>query len=271
MLWPAKITEIKQQPSWVHFSGGNVDVLYNSDIVSPSLANQMLNLPSLLDSLPGKQSRASGMETVWQWTPEDEQDLRLVVRQHVHGGFFGRILGGYRRLFLNPKQALNELQIALHALKHGINTACPAAIRIERRWALLHRIYYVTELIPQARNLLDICRDVSCGRLRVSPNRRKTIAGKIGRAIAHLHDAGVYHTDLNLKNILIKAMTPSPSVYIIDFKKAKLKDQIEKTEGYLNLKRLDRSIRKWPASRQVITSRERALTVRAYKNARNYG
>jgi tRNA A-37 threonylcarbamoyl transferase component Bud32 len=271
MLWPVKISEIAQNPCWAHFSKENVDLLYNADVVSSTLANQMVTLPSLLDSLPGRQSRASGMETVWQWTPGDDQNLQLVVRQHVHGGFFGRILGRYRCLFLNPKQAVNELQITLHVLKHGINTVRPAAIRIEKKWALLHRIHYVTELIPQAHNLLEICQDVSCGRLHISPSQKKTIAVQIGKAIARLHDAGVYHTDLNLKNIMIKAITSSPSVYIIDFKKAKLKDQIKRTEGYANLKRLDRSIRKWPASRQVITNSERDLTAEAYNNARSYG
>jgi tRNA A-37 threonylcarbamoyl transferase component Bud32 len=53
-----------------------------------------------------------------------------------------------------------------------------------------------------------------------------------------LHEAGVYHADLTMKNILVTA----DAVYIIDLDKARLRSSRNEHEDVANLARLNRSI-----------------------------
>jgi len=65
----------------------------------------------------------------------------------------------------------------------------------------------------------------------------------IGVCIRRFHDAGIWHADLNARNILLDA---GAGVYLIDFDRARFSPG-EKVDGKGNLKRLKRSLAKlWP-------------------------
>jgi 3-deoxy-D-manno-octulosonic acid kinase len=67
----------------------------------------------------------------------------------------------------------------------------------------------------------------------------------VGGAIRRFHDAGVWHADLNVRNILICA---GSQVFLIDFDRARYRPGT-RVNGEGNLHRLKRSLRKhWPAN-----------------------
>jgi tRNA A-37 threonylcarbamoyl transferase component Bud32 len=71
----------------------------------------------------------------------------------------------------------------------------------------------------------------------------------------HLH--GVYHADLNLKNILVRRENMEISVYVIDFDKARLYPRgVPLEQANRNLNRLLRSVRKLDPKMKVLSEED---------------
>jgi predicted Ser/Thr protein kinase len=75
----------------------------------------------------------------------------------------------------------------------------------------------------------------------MGPERLRAILKATAETVSHMHREGVYHSDLNLKNILIRKRPDSVEGYIIDFDKAKL--FLGKLPPVLAKKNLDRLLR----------------------------
>jgi len=75
----------------------------------------------------------------------------------------------------------------------------------------------------------------------------------VAESIAALHRQGVYHADLNLKNILIRAEGTDVAAYVIDFDKSKVfLDKLPAPLARKNLDRLERSVRKLDPERKFL-------------------
>jgi len=236
---------------------GKVLVVAAADALPAEGLRDLLTLPDVLRGLPGESSRAAGRTTVWRWEPAWRPEGALIVRQFVHGGALGRL---WRTLFLSSRPMLNELSVALHAQTHQVPTARPVAVRIERVFGPFLRAHYVTEEVPDARNLLEFCREAG----ELPPARRQRLARLIAGAIARMHQAGIDHGDLNLKNLLVAAREGAHEAYVIDFKKAQLQNHVGLERGLTGLVRLDRSVVKWKASRRAVSLCDRLRTLREY-------
>jgi tRNA A-37 threonylcarbamoyl transferase component Bud32 len=60
-----------------------------------------------------------------------------------------------------------------------------------------------------------------------------------------MHRNGVWHNDLNVKNILVRAEGDKPAVYVIDFDRGRLfEGAVPERAAEGNLARLHRSVRK---------------------------
>jgi len=231
--------------------------------VPPEGVSDLLRLPERLAALPAASSRARGRGTVWRWEPGWLGGRRVVVRQFVHGGALGGLRG---TLFWGARSMLHELRVAAHALAAGVPTARPIALRVQRVLGPLVTGHYLTEEVPGAEDLLALCRRGDA--LVKSAGRRQAVARAVASVVAALHDAGISHGDLNLRNLLISARHDPPRVHVIDFKKARLHTEVTLREGLRNLVRLDRSVVKWPASRRAITRADRLRTLRQYVRLR---
>jgi len=234
-------------------------------IASPQHADkidwdELMRLPAIVAPLPGRTSRQQGRPSAWEWRPSWYRGPGLVVRRYVHGGAIGPALGG---VFLGSARMRRELAIVLHALRHGVPTAPPVAVRIERVLGPFTTGYWVSEKVPGARNLLDICREAEAGASLPSPWRCRASAA-IARTVGAMHDAGIVHADLNLKNILLRDSVDGPEAFVIDFDGARLMRQVPLRARMRNLLRLERSVLKWTASRTVIGPHERVRFLRDY-------
>ena len=101
---------------------------------------------------------------------------------------------------------------------------------------------------------------------------RKWTVEKVFHSVATslrlLHREGVYHSDLNLKNILVKVEPAGVKGYIIDFDKAILfVGGLPEPLAKKNLRRLLRSALKLDPKRQYLTAAEWDTLVTWYHEA----
>lgn len=153
-----------------------------------------------------------------------------VLRHFRRGGLIGRI---NRDLYLNlgveRSRAMQEF--ALLGWMRG--KALPVPRPVAARYApvgLFYRADIITERIPEARPLAEALRDK---RLPAEVWRA------VGRVVRRLHDHGVYHSDLNCRNILLD---DQQAAWVIDFDKCERRAPGDWAQG--NLDRLERSLRK---------------------------
>ena len=237
-----------------------VTVYVNKRLWPPENIDPLFRLPRIVEDLTGFTSRSADRITVWNWQPDRVPEPGLVVRKFVHGGLLRNLTGGW---FWGTERMRNEMRLGLDAVERGVPTCRPVALRTEHAMGPFYTGYYVTERIPNSLNLRDLCRDIQEGR-RLAPQSRRLIARQIAGAIADMHDAGLVHADLNLKNVLVRNPRIRPEAFVIDLDGAQMRQDVSLSHRLDNLVRLDRSVLKWPSSRKVITLQDRLRTWKVY-------
>ncbi len=250
---------LPELPDPERYHRGNVAVCVNPDYDGPVELDDLFALPSLLESTPGISTRQPARTTCWQWCPPWHAGPGLLVRQYAHGGALGGILG---TVFPGSARMVHELRVAAYARRMDVPTARPVAVRLERVFGPFVRAHYVTENVYGTADLLGLC--ASLGAERPGPARRRRLTGRIAAAVSSMHDAGILHADLNLKNVLVRDAFDEPEVFIIDFDKARLVPGLSLRQRMSNLLRLDRSVVKWQASRRTVTIGDRLRVVLSY-------
>ncbi len=80
-----------------------------------------------------------------------------------------------------------------------------------------------------------------------------------------MHEAGIYHSDLHLKNFIVEMGEEGMgSLYIIDFDRSKIIHPLKSNKWFANLLRLDRSAEKWRPKGLWITRTDRLRFLRSY-------
>lgn len=247
-------------PGFNTFDSGNVLLHVSERYAYPSLKKDLLDLPRILTKVEGQSSRLPGRNTLWEWQPDNMDGCTLIVRQFVHGGLWGKIA---RDLFLSRNRMRKELRVHLHARTQGVPSCEPVALRTERSWGPFVRGYLVTKKVQGAVNLKTLCDRAEQG-LKMSPRQKQTLITRAAHAIAAMHDAGILHADLNVKNLLVKDHPDDPEVLVIDFDKARVKNSVPLEKRLKNLLRLDRSVLKWPSTRKMVGLTDRIRLWRDY-------
>jgi 3-deoxy-D-manno-octulosonic acid kinase len=86
---------------------------------------------------------------------------------------------------------------------------------------------------------------------------------RAGKAVRFMHDAGLYHTDLNLRNLLVDR--DRRHVFVIDFDRAQVFDEpVPPALRRRNVARLLRSIRKLDPARQYVSEEDWQSFLAAY-------
>jgi tRNA A-37 threonylcarbamoyl transferase component Bud32 len=154
----------------------------------------------------------------------------LVLRPFCRGGLMGWINPDlYLRLGADRSRSFREYRLLEWMRGQGLPVPRPVAARYAP-FGPLHRADLITLRIPDARPLADILHD------RALP---PATWATIGHTIRRMHDAGVDHTDLNCRNILLDGAS---EVWLIDFDKCRRRPP--GTWAQDNLARLTRSLQK---------------------------
>jgi 3-deoxy-D-manno-octulosonic acid kinase len=172
----------------------------------------------------------------------------VLVRRYRHGGFFRRITR--ERFFTWPPRPFRELAVTEELRRCGLRTVEVYAACVSRPVGPVYGGWLVTKLLPGAEDLWSALQSGFVERVGVDLTLRA-----VAESIRSMHRQGVYHADLNVKNILVRVEEPAVTSYIIDYDKAKL--FLGKLPAQLadkNLARLWRSARKLDPDYKVFTA-----------------
>jgi hypothetical protein len=174
---------------------------------------------------------------------------RVFVRQARRGGLLGAVLGG---LYLDLKRPLLELRAAALARSKGVGTPEPLAVRLTAAGPF-HRFTMLTREVEDAKDLLTIS-------AAATPSEKRLLLRQVSAEMRKLHEAGIYHSDLTLKNILMGR----DGIFIIDLDKAHIATGREEARDVTNLSRLNRSVVKLFGKRGPVTRTDKLRFLRCY-------
>ncbi|OQY97913.1 MAG: hypothetical protein B6D35_13605 [Candidatus Brocadia sp. UTAMX2] len=164
---------------------------------------------------------------------------RLIIRNYRHGGLFGKLLGG---IFYNENRPVNEVAINEIALQKDVLSAEVVAVIKRRLWGLFYTADFISREIPDAVDLIQLITESSGTFIQ---KFKRPVIRAIAGLLRNMHDAGIFHADLHLKNILVKHdSTGEFHAYIIDLDKSVVTEKLNIDKRMKNLLRLDRSVEK---------------------------
>jgi 3-deoxy-D-manno-octulosonic acid kinase len=172
--------------------------------------------------------------------PLPDCNLRVVVRRARHGGLFGPLLG---EVFVAPTRAARELAMSLFLRHVGVATPPVIGFVTYRVGPLLRRADVFTAEVPNAQDLGEFLASVA------DRGRRQEAWRAAARLLQTLAQNGVWHPDLNAKNVLIardpNATEPVAAVAIVlDIDRVRLVVPGDPQLAQANLERLLESLRK---------------------------
>ena len=158
-------------------------------------------------------------------------DGQWVLRRFRRGGVV-RHLVDTRYLWLGEERTRGFCEWRILARLHdaGLPVPRPVAARYQRVGPLFYSAELITHRLPDNRTLRELYADDE-----VPPG----VWQRVGAVVRRVHEAGVFHADLNAGNLLV---TPEEVVYIVDFDQARARGP-GRWRGR-NLARLKRSLQK---------------------------
>jgi tRNA A-37 threonylcarbamoyl transferase component Bud32 len=178
----------------------------------------------------------------------------MIVRELVHGGLFKKVTG---RRFLSKSRSVRELSISNYLRENGIRTPEIPAVRFIRS-GIFYSIDVITRLVPYSIDLLTWLEKLGLEQkgevLRFAQNNWQdnlftSVFYETGVLVRKMHELGVYHADLHLKNILLDdQMNP----WLLDLDKARQFPTLPDFMRQMNLNRFFRSCRKWTENGRIL-------------------
>ena len=181
----------------------------------------------------------------------------MVVRRYSHGGLLRSLT---RDLYLVGSRSFLEAALTEEIRSHGIPTIEPIGAIHHRVFGFFYRAYLLSLEIPSARNLVQYLREMPAhlSGERLAAKRRIIRSG--GLILRQFHQAGFFHADLQLKNLVLSG----GQLFLIDFDRSCRKEILSLREKTKNLLRLDRSAEKWKRKGLAITRGDRMRFFLAY-------
>jgi hypothetical protein len=190
-----------------------------------------------------------GRVTHFSYQPADAPG-RVFVRHATRGGLIGTLLGG---LYAGVGRPLRELRAAAVARTAGVGVPEPLAVLVTRVLGPFCRFTVITREVENAQDLLTFASGPDS-------HEKREVLGRVADEMRRLHESGVYHADLTMKNILLSGK----AVYIIDLDKAMLAAGRNERLDMMNLSRLNRSIVKLLGTHGTITRTDKLRFLRRY-------
>jgi diguanylate cyclase (GGDEF)-like protein/PAS domain S-box-containing protein len=178
--------------------------------------------------------------------PTTADGERWVVRHYHRGGAVARFLGD-RYLRTGRLRPFHELRALERLRALGVPAPEPVAAAVYHH-GLFYRGDLVTRWVPGSIDLAGCLFPTTSPEPRPSP---PTAMRAAGRLVRQLHDHGVLHPDLNLKNILLRAPDhghdpwTEPDALILDLDRAVIRHALTPQARRAMLDRFWRSARKW--------------------------
>jgi hypothetical protein len=186
----------------------------------------------------------------------------MMVRRYVHGGLCARIS---RSLYLGRARALIELAVSEAARSGGVRTSEAIGALAVHVWGPFWRLALMTLEISDSEDLIHYCCRVNDYPPETEATEKRGVICEAAREIRRMHDIGIRHADLHLKNLLLRRRAiGTPEVYVIDFDNATIGTPLTAPQRLSNLKRLVRSVRKVRIADAVLTEWDKVRFLRTY-------
>jgi tRNA A-37 threonylcarbamoyl transferase component Bud32 len=162
---------------------------------------------------------------------------RAVVRHNMRGGWMAKIS---KDLFVLPTRGFRELVASLRLRASGVSTPEVLAYVSYPTNVVLRRFDVATREIPNGH-------DLSVALMKVTDHdHRVMVLEAVVKLLRALTQAGAYHQDLNLKNVLLTAGEgPGLDAHVLDVDQVRFSSPGSPLVSKANLDRLVRSLRKW--------------------------
>jgi len=181
----------------------------------------------------------------------------MVVRHYSHGGLFRSLT---RDLYLFGSRSFLEAALTEEIRSHGIPTIQPIGAIHHRVFAFFYRAYLLSLEIPSARDLVQYLREIGPHPAGETLVTKRRIIRSGGLILRQFHQAGFFHSDLQLKNLVLSR----DQLFLIDFDRSYRKEILSLREKTENLLRLNRSAEKWKRKGLAITRGDRMRFFLAY-------
>lgn len=155
---------------------------------------------------------------------------QLVLRHYHRGGLIGRVLKDlYVWMGLARTRPWQEMQLLATLWRMGLPVPAPVAARVVRK-GMWYQADLITARLPDVMPLADVVQELPVVALQ-----------QVGKTIRRFHDAGLYHVDLNPRNIVINRVTEE--VFLLDFDRCRLfATPLDPLRRRKNLDRLHRAL-----------------------------
>ena len=166
----------------------------------------------------------------------------VVLRQYLRGGWAAKFSRqGYFFTSVSRSRPFREFYLLAALCQKGLPVPRPVAALIQHH-GMISTGAILTARISSAQTLADIFTDDHS-----FPGRADNFWSSVGQCVRQFHNAGVWHADLNARNILVNA---DWQISLIDFDRARYKPG-KVINGQANLNRLKRSLDKlWPQEKR---------------------
>lgn len=169
---------------------------------------------------------------------------RMIIKHYQHGGFFRKIT---RDIFFGNLRPFRELALLEAASQKGVPVPEVIAARVDRIFGPLYKGEIAYKEIPDSANLLEYLKRLNERLVKEKISQKREIIKSLAETIKKMHTSGIYHGDLNVKNVLIQNIGKEIRVYLVDFDCSKIKDSLTLRARINNLARFNRSCEKWEA------------------------
>ncbi len=188
-----------------------------------------------------QQKHGRGQVFFFQWTTHNSAETSQLqrsektyaLRHYRRGGLVAKLSeDSFIYTGLENTRCYQELYILDFLQNHNVHVPAPLAGMVTRKgW--LYCADLITEVIKDSVELHE--------QLKLS-GINSALWYEIGAEIKKMHDIGVCHEDINVKNILLQSQRSNTQIYLIDFDKCSIKQHGKWKEA--NLARFRRSLDK---------------------------
>jgi 3-deoxy-D-manno-octulosonic acid kinase len=186
-----------------------------------------------------------------------EDGKRMVLRQYSHGGLLRAITGN---LYFFGARSFRELALTEEIRSYGIPTISSIGAIHHRIFFPFYQAYFLSLEVLRALDLIQYFQEIGTHLSRENLSLKRKTIRSTGLLIRQFHQAGFFHGDLQLKNILVAG----DQLLLIDFDHSYRKTTLSIQERMKNLLRLNRSVEKWKRLGLPITRTDRWRLFLAY-------
>jgi len=186
-----------------------------------------------------------------------DHEKRMIIRQYSHGGIFRAIT---RNIYLFGSRSFRELAMTEEIRSLGIPTIEPIGAIHRPLLHPLYQPYFLSLEVPRAKDLIQYFHEVGPSPAGERLFLKRKAIRSAGILLRQFHQAGFFHGDLQLKNILVA----EDRLLLIDFDRSYRRKVLSVRKRIKNLLRLNRSVEKWRRHRLPITRTDRWRFFLAY-------